>query len=144
MPEAIPPLDNIRPDLLPTGVSPDPQSDTAPRLILILTLVFGAIAMLIAAAIFRRQDVLLGVFTGFGMAAANFLFLTKILVKLLGSDYTRKALLAWLLLGKLFFMAGIAVGAFWLGLSAVAFMVGYGALILAILTHRLFLSSERK
>lgn len=125
---------------LPEGTRPGP--DSAPRLIVWLTLALGVTATTVAAAAFGTPGVVLGVLAGFVIALANFIFLTKILVKLLNSDYTRRASLAGLFLGKLIFMAAIAVGVIWLEISGIAFMAGYLNLIVAILIHRVFITKD--
>lgn len=75
---------------------------------------------------------------------ANFVFLTKVVVKILDENYKRKPLLGILFLLKFLAVIGVMVSAFGvLGASPVGFVLGYLVLVPVILFWQFFGRSDR-
>lgn len=76
-----------------------------------------------------------GICGGSVLAIANFIFLIKIVVKLLDRNYTRKPIIGLFFLLKLTFIAVILGLSFWVfavKVNKLAFVMGYLCLIIAI------------
>ena len=98
----------------------------------------GLIGLIGLICFFRSTPVILGFVFGNVLAATHFIFLAKMVVKMMDANYTRKGLLAGLFFLKLLFVLGvlfIAFGVF--HVSVVGFAVGYGALVVAIVGTQL-------
>jgi len=80
---------------------------------------------------------LLGIALGCFLATANFIFLTKIVVKLLNQHYTHKTFLILLIFAKLFLIVGVLVLAFkTLKVNVLSFGLGYLSFMPAVLIYQ--------
>lgn len=103
----------------------------------------GCTISMILFIIYQKEALSLGAVMGTVFAVANFIFLTKIVVKLLDQNYKRKSILALLFAGKLMFIIGFLLFAFWMvKVDAVGFILGYGSLIPVVLIQQLRLGSK--
>lgn len=113
----------------------DPQI----RLILVATLWTGSFISLISYAFLQDPNFSVAVVAGLILVLVNFLFLTKIVVKLLDQNYKRKAFLAALFLFKVLFVIGFVIGALMvLKLNVVGFVLGYGSMVPVIVFSQFF------
>lgn len=103
------------------------------KMTLVATSLLGALMMLISFMYYKSTPILLGVFFGCVLGIANFVFLIKIVVKLLDQNYKRKLIIALFFLFKLVFIAIILGVSFWyFSVHKVAFVMGYLCLIISI------------
>lgn len=115
----------------------DDSQNAALKQIPITTIIIGVCAFVGTAIWFPQKDNLLGVVFGLILALANFIFLTKIVVKLLNQNYSGSSNLVVLISLKLLFMAGMLyLGFQLLQVNALAFALGYLSLIVAALIHQ--------
>lgn len=104
------------------------------KIIPIAVLSLGMGLFLICLVYLRNFELAWGVFLGNILAAANYVFLTKIVVKMLNKDYKGPAVLVGLFLAKLVLIAAVLTLAFWVvKVDVVGFVLGFGALIPVVL-----------
>jgi hypothetical protein len=90
--------------------------------------------------IFKQSTpVVLGFALGNLLAVLSYVLLTKIVVKILAKNYTRRAGLVLLLFLKLFVLVGILFLALVvLKVNVVAFLAGYSVLVVVVGLHGIF------
>lgn len=99
----------------------------------------GLISFGISVIFFKTPTIYLGVLLGFILVIANFVFLTKIIAKLLDEHYKGKPFLALLFFLKLCFVGGVVFLAFWVfQVHFIAFLVGYMSLVPVVVFAQLF------
>lgn len=93
----------------------------------------GLISLIGLIIFVRSTQVVLGFALGNLLAVLSYLLLTKIVVKILAKNYKHQVRLVLLLLLKLGVLAGILILALViLKVNAVAFLVGYGILLVVV------------
>ncbi len=113
----------------------DPQI----RMILLTTMWFGSFISLISYVFLKDANFSAAVIAGLVLVLVNFLFLTKIVVKLLDQNYKRKAFLAALFLFKVLFVIGFVIGSLTImDLNVVGFVLGYGSMVPVIVFSQFF------
>lgn len=119
------------------------------RQIIAVTLVVGAFMLMIMSRFYPGEGHFTGMILGLVLALANYIFLTKIVVKILKQDYTPGAKLAeaklagtklvGLFVLKMAFMAGLVYFAFWvIQVDVLAFVLGYMNIIPGLLFQQFF------
>lgn len=112
--------------------------------IIIVTLVMGALMLMIMGRFYPGQGHFTGMVLGLVLALANYAFLTKIVVKVLKQDYIPGAKLAGTKLVGLFvlkmaFIAVLVYFAFWVvQVDVLAFVLGYMNIIPGLLFQQFF------
>lgn len=127
-------------------MNPNPQNSNAhPELKAIPWVIAGICALisLISFVYFKDFFFFAGVVLGGILAVANFVFLSKIVVKMLNENYKHKTRLLTLFVIKLLFIALVAVVAFKiLKVPAVSFALGYLSLVPAVMTASLWMRHD--
>lgn len=95
---------------------------------------------LIELIIFEQSTAVISGFAlGNLLAVLSYILLTKIVVKILAKNYTRRAGLVFLLFLKLFVLVGVLLLALVvLKVNVVAFLAGYGVLVVVVGLHGIF------
>jgi len=114
------------------------------KIIVLMTVVFGALSILISLFYFKSLGIALGVLFGLTLGLSNFIFLTKIVVKMLSQNYKQKPLIALFFLLKILFIIGLVGVSFWhFKVDKMAFVVGYLCLIISITLGQFFVDSNQ-
>lgn len=95
---------------------------------------------LIGLIVFKQSTAVISGFAlGNLLAVLSYILLTKIVVKILAKNYTRRAGLVFLLFLKLFVLVGVLLLALVvLKVNVVAFLAGYGVLVVVVGLHGIF------
>lgn len=102
--------------------------------IISFTLVTAVLAAATAGAVWRDPLIVLGIMMGAVLGLSNYIFLTKIVVKILDENYKRKAFVVLYFLAKIALIFGLLWLGFWVfHLNFLAFVAGYSCLMLGIL-----------
>ncbi|EKD51463.1 MAG: hypothetical protein ACD_62C00247G0005 [uncultured bacterium] len=114
--------------------TPDPSL----KKLLYTILITGMCILLLSLIVTRSLPFCLGVLLGLTLVTANFIFLIKIVVKILDRRYTRAGFVVLLLLFKLGFIACVLFLAFrvW-HVGVLPFGLGYLSFMPAVLWHSL-------
>lgn len=105
--------------------------------------VLGVISFGISFIFLKSPEIYWGVFLGFILVIANFVFLTKTVAKLFDEHYKSKPLLALLFFLKLCFVGGVAFLAFWvLKVNFIAFLLAYMSLVPVVVFGQLFFGTK--
>lgn len=102
--------------------------------IIVLSVVLQALIVGVVGFYFRDSSVVFGLILGHVIGLANFIFLTKVVVKLVENQYKGKtSVVAWFVVKVVFLFVSFWL-AFWvLKTHVLAFTVGYFILVLAII-----------
>lgn len=106
--------------------------------------VLGLFSTGVSLIFFPSFQVVGGVLLGFFLVITNFVFLTKIVAKLLDENYKGKPFLGLMFLVKLMFIGGVIYLAFWiLKVNLIAFVLGYLSLLPVVLIQQFFWGTKK-
>lgn len=104
------------------------------NLISVITILLGLLAIIFVQYFFKKPTLVGGVVLGNLLGLVSFLFLTKMIVKILDKNYTRKALMGVLLAVKFVgLIVIIGIGYKVLKIDVVGFALGYGTFVVAMM-----------
>jgi|APSaa5957512493_1039668.scaffolds.fasta_scaffold195579_1 hypothetical protein len=105
----------------------------------------GILSLMISLVYFPDPTIVIGLSLGFILVTTNFVFITKIVAKILDQNYQSKLKIAVLFLLKLLFIAVVlwlAFGA--LKVNLIAFSIGYLCLVPVVVVVQIMTTGESK
>lgn len=105
--------------------------------------ILGVISFGISLIFLKSPEIYWGIFLGFILVIANFVFLTKTVAKLFDEHYKGKPLLALLFFLKLCFVGGVIFVAFWvIKVDFIAFLLAYMSVVPVVVFGQLFFGTK--